>query len=76
MLLHDAAEAEDLSVGGGDALFEVALGGAPGGAFVAELGREHVHDAAIGGHGRGRLGGREACCVRSVSMRRRNSELA
>ena len=56
VLLHDAAEAEDLSVRGGDPLFEVTLGGSPGGAFVPELGGEDVHDAAVGGDGRGRTG--------------------
>ena len=44
----------DLSVGGGDPLFEVTLGGSPGGAFVPELGSEDVHDAAVGRDGRGR----------------------
>jgi len=57
VLLHDAAEAEDLSLGGGDPLFEVTLGGSPGGAFVPEPGSEYVHDAAVGRDGRGRCRG-------------------
>ena len=39
MLLEDAAQAEELAVGGGELFFEVADRGASGGAFLAELRR-------------------------------------
>ena len=35
-------------MGGGEPLFEVLLGGAPGGAFLAELGGEDLNDASCG----------------------------
>ena len=79
VLLQDPPQAEDLAVGGGEFVLEVADGGQAGGAFLAEPGGQGVHHAGVGlgwaGNGvRGR--GLAACRARSASMRPRRSSLA
>jgi hypothetical protein len=48
VLLQDAAESEEFSVGGSKTLLEVVHDGAAGGAFLAEFGGEDVDDGALG----------------------------
>jgi hypothetical protein len=47
VLLQDPPQAEDLAVGGGEFVFEVADGGQAAGAFLAELGGQGVHHAVV-----------------------------
>jgi hypothetical protein len=48
VLLKDPPQAEDLAVGGGEFVLEVADGGQAGGAFLAEPGGQGVHHAGVG----------------------------
>jgi hypothetical protein len=48
VLLQDPPQAEELAVGGGEFVLEIADGGQAGGAFFAELDGQCVHHAGVG----------------------------